>query len=129
MEVHMGNGGEPGQSNQEKLEAHLREARSKSIPDLLESMTIMREELKLIAARVEGLETRLNTKKLEQAPGKVRYVLALILVILITALLVWRGWAQKPDVSIEFNVGEIVGGVGVLVAGLVYAFGHRRGEG
>jgi hypothetical protein len=128
----MGNDEEPGKNNREKLEAHLREARTKAFPDLLDSVTIGREELKLLAARVEGLEARLKTKKLKETQEKIWYFAPLILVVVFTWLLVQHGWAEKPDVSIEFNVGEIVGGslvgVGALIAGVAYAFGRRRGE-
>ncbi len=46
-------------------------------------------------------------------------------VVGITVLLVWQGWASQPEVSIQFNVGEIIGGVlagaGVATAGIAYA--------
>jgi hypothetical protein len=51
---------------------------------------------------------------------------ALVVVIAFVAILVERGWAQHPAVSIDFNIGEIIGGalvgLGAPVAGVAYAF-------
>jgi hypothetical protein len=48
-----------------------------------------------------------------------------LLISAVVAYVVYRGWAQKPTVNIEFNVGEIIGGIlagaGVLLAGGAYA--------
>ena len=53
------------------------------------------------------------------------WVLLLAAVVGFVSYLVLSNWANKPDVSIDFNVGEIIGGllggIGVLVAGVAYA--------
>ena len=53
------------------------------------------------------------------------YIGMFFFVVGITVLLVWQGWASQPEVSIQFNVGEIIGGVlagaGVATAGIAYA--------
>jgi hypothetical protein len=54
------------------------------------------------------------------------YLFLLVLVIAFTALLVVKGFAQKPQVEIEFNVGELIGGflagAGAAAAGGAYAY-------
>ena len=58
------------------------------------------------------------------------YIGIFIFMIAITAILVWRGWVKSPEVSIQFNVGEIIGGilvgVGAATAGIAYAFRRLR---
>ena len=53
------------------------------------------------------------------------YVAIFGLISVIVGYIVYLGWAEKPTVNIEFNVGEIIGGIlagaGVLLAGGAYA--------
>jgi len=55
---------------------------------------------------------------------------ALVVALLLTGYCVWKGWAQKPEVSIQYNVGEIVGGLlvglGAVIAALSYASKRRN---
>jgi len=76
------------------------------------------------------LETSLSqTRRLVSRPRHAlnwMYVLLLGLVFGIVAVLIAEGWAQPAEVSIEFNVGEIIGGLlvgaGAAAAGGAYAF-------
>lgn len=53
------------------------------------------------------------------------YVIVFVLAVVSTGLLVRYGWVTKPQVSIQYNVGEIIGGLlvgaGALAAGVAYA--------
>ncbi len=53
------------------------------------------------------------------------YLLALGTILALVGLAVWRGWSEKPEVTVEFNVGEIIAGVlvgtGAMTAGAAYA--------
>ena len=53
------------------------------------------------------------------------YAIVFGLAIVSTVLLVRYGWVTKPQVSIEYNGGEIIGGLlvgaGALAAGVAYA--------
>lgn len=65
----------------------------------------------------------------------VLYISILLSIAFITFMLVWFGYAQKPTVSITYNVGEIVGGslIGIssVIASMVYAlqrFGKNKSK-
>jgi hypothetical protein len=47
---------------------------------------------------------------------------------LFTVVLVARGWAQKPTVSIDFNVGDIIGGLLVGFAAVFASLSYARGR-
>lgn len=53
------------------------------------------------------------------------YLVLLLIVVAFVGCVVWLGWADRPEVSIDFNVGEIIGGIlagaGALLAGGAYA--------
>jgi hypothetical protein len=53
------------------------------------------------------------------------YAAFLLLAVAVTGYLVYRGHAQNPEVAINYNVGEIIGGLlaggGIAVAGVAYA--------
>ncbi|MCU1268179.1 MAG: hypothetical protein JWM21_4497 [Acidobacteria bacterium] len=53
------------------------------------------------------------------------YLVTLLAIIAILGVAVWRGWSQRPEVTVDFNVGEIIGGIlvgaGALTAGTAYA--------
>jgi hypothetical protein len=69
--------------------------------------------------------------KIKSAIGKKKlaanwlYVAIFGLISAVVGYIVYLGWAEKPTVNIEFNVGEIIGGIlagaGVLLAGGAYA--------
>ena len=58
------------------------------------------------------------------------YFALFILIVIFIGFLVWLGSAEKPKVSIEFKVGEIIAGIlagtGVLLAGGAYAVKTMR---
>lgn len=53
-------------------------------------------------------------------------ILLLVVIVVFVARLVGLGWVEKPEVSIVFNVGEIIGGtmigLSALVASAWYVF-------
>ena len=65
------------------------------------------------------------SKKVEPQPSNILYVVIFLVVVSVVGLLVWADLANKPDVSIDFDVGEIIGGILVgiasMIAGLAYA--------
>ena len=76
-----------------------------------------------------------EVKKRPSMPKAVNfaYVFVLAIIIVITGFFVMKGWAEKPEISIQYNVGEIIGGIliglGAAVAGIAYALRVRvRGE-
>jgi hypothetical protein len=83
----------------------------------------------VVAGRLQPLRDELQRVKARHKQRKATehalFVIPLLLAGAFVAWLVAQGWASKPDVSIDFNVGEIVGGLlgglGVLVAGIAYA--------
>ncbi len=89
------------------------------------------EEIDKLKSEIGKLDSRIKAGRQEE---KKLYILPLIAVILFVAFLVYRGWAEKPTVSIDFNVGEIIGGslvgIGALIAGVTYAYRRtlRGGE-
>jgi hypothetical protein len=91
------------------------------------SFKALQDELASVKSEVESLTKR--SRPLISV-GWV-YVGMFLFAIVVTGLLVWRGWAERPDVSIEYNVGEIIGGIlagaGVAAAGAAYALKTMRG--
>jgi len=53
------------------------------------------------------------------------YVVVFFAVSFLVFYIVYAGWAEKPSINIEFNIGEIIGGIlagaGVFIAGKAYA--------
>ena len=89
------------------------------------------DEIQELKTEIRRLDARIKTRRQEE---KIWYILPLIAVIVFVGILVYKGWAEKPAVSIDFNVGEIIGGsllgLGALIAGLTYAYRRtvRRDE-
>jgi len=118
------------QARLEKVELSL--SRLDRLSNKLESMD---ESINTSSQTLTTIETKLNSLEKRTRPliaMSWAYVGALCFVVLVTGLLVWLGWAQSPEVSIEYNVGEIIGGVlvgvGAAAAGTAYAFRTLRGE-
>lgn len=83
-----------------------------------------------IHEKIDGLSSefennRRNTKKAE-FPWL--YFLVLSVVIGFVGILVVKGWTEPLKVSINFNVGEIIGGILVGVSALLAAIVYRRRE-
>ena len=101
----------------------------------------MRSKLEEVICGIEGGKRRLNDLE-EKAdilfrrttPHRMNwiYLVAIGLVVAFVAALVSKGWAQTPSVSIEFNVGDIIGGVLVGIAALFaahsYTYSVSRGS-
>ena len=99
----------------------------------------LKEEFELPETVVGEMKNELDNLKQEckkrdrqVTPGKWIYVPVLCLVVVFISFLVWRGWAEKPEVSIQFNVGEIIGGVliglSAILAAITYHTTKRREE-
>jgi hypothetical protein len=85
--------------------------------------------------RIAALEQKM--KHYEKATKKVKkaglaYIVLFILVTTIICCLVKYGWAQTPEITIEYNVGEIIigllGGVGIATAGIAYAIKSLKND-
>lgn len=119
----------------ESVRDKIKEAQIEALPDLVyrlrTNFEIQEAQISKLENDVAELRAKLQTKKLKQFSEKALYFLPLALAIGITAYLIHRGWAEKVSVSIDYNVGEIIGGllvgIGVLVAGAAYAL-RRTGE-
>jgi hypothetical protein len=74
-------------------------------------------------ARVGALEQRMIILNKRTTPARMNwiYFVTLLSIVIFVAALVGRGWAQTPAVSIDFNVGDIIGGILVGVAALFAA--------
>jgi hypothetical protein len=86
----------------------------------------LRKELDRQKKEIETLKARPQPTGSKAGWEKAWYFVPLLVAAALTGYLVYRGWAEKPAVTIEFNVGEIIGGllagVGALMAGLAYFF-------
>lgn len=89
-------------------------------------------QIKELQDKVSLLENQLKSKKTKEKREKVWYFAPLLVVIIFTGYLVYYGWAEAPSVAINYNVGEIIGGlltgIGALMAGAAYAFRRSKGE-
>jgi hypothetical protein len=87
-------------------------------------------DIETLKVEIGKLNERVKAQRQEE---KKLYLLPLMAIILFVAFLVCRGWAEKPSVSITFNVGEIIGGslvgLGALIAGVTYAYRRTLGGG
>jgi hypothetical protein len=89
-------------------------------------------DIEILQAHVRNLEAQLHTQPAllpqpsPQAQDHLWFIVLLALAIGATALLVAHGWADKPTVSIEYNVGEIIGGVLVGIGALIAALAYRH---
>ena len=90
------------------------------------------DTLKDKVAEVEDKLKAKEAKETKEAAGAGYYVVPLLAIVAFTAYLFHRGWAQTPTVAINYNVGEIIGGLlagtGALVAGAAYAISRRRDD-
>jgi hypothetical protein len=86
-------------------------------------------DLEKLTGAVDKLREQVESLRRERVPLPWLYLLVLLLVVAATGSLVFYGWAEKPEVSIDYNVGEIIGGllvgVGALVASTAYAVRGR----
>lgn len=71
----------------------------------------------------KGHKRRLTTKWV--------YASLIVTIGVLTAVIVWFGWAQKPEITIQYDVGTIIGGIlvgaGATIAGTAYAL-SRGGD-
>jgi hypothetical protein len=86
-------------------------------------------ELENMSKMVDALKEQIESMRRERIPAPWLYIVILVIVVAGTAALVVYGWAEKPEVSIEYNVGEIIGGlfagIGALIAAVAYALRGR----
>lgn len=82
-------------------------------------------EIEKHAAEIAELRTEIRKLRLSRNRMDAQYFLLLLFATVLTALIVARGWAGQPTVSIEYNIGEIIAGIlgggGVAAAGTAYA--------
>jgi hypothetical protein len=83
---------------------------------------------KIMEDRIKKLENRIKTLEEKTKPLKTNWLYIVIFGItaVFTFLLVAHGWAEKPTVTIDFNVGEIIGGLLVGIASVFAALSYAR---
>lgn len=78
------------------------------------------QELRLKLQRHETSRGSQNRRLINRA-----YVVALVAIVVLVGIAVRKGWSQSPEVTVDFNVGEIIGGIlvgaGAMTAGAAYA--------
>jgi hypothetical protein len=81
-------------------------------------------------AEIRELRLKVRTLEIDGASQARRlinraYLVALVAILVLVGLAVWSGWSKVPEVTVDFNVGEIIGGVlvgvGAMTAGAAYA--------
>jgi hypothetical protein len=83
-----------------------------------------------LSAEMEELKSKVQTLKRESAPlpRPWLYIILLAIVVLFVGGLIYYGQAAKPTVAINYNVGEIIGGllvgISAVIAGITYALRH-----
>ena len=86
-------------------------------------------QVEKVTKEVEELRAKIHSLEKERVRIPWLYIVLLCAVVAGTGALVVYGWAEKPEVSIEYNVGEIIGGalagVAALIASLAYALRGR----
>jgi hypothetical protein len=88
--------------------------------------------IKTLQARVRELETKVRAQPAPlpqpspQPKDHLWFIVLLTLALGATVLLVAHGWAERPTVSIEYNVGEIIGGLLVGIGALIAALAYRN---
>ncbi len=83
-----------------------------------------------VRARLDRLDSQMVLLQKRTKPLKRDWLYLVIFgtAALLTVMLVARGWAQKPAVSIDFNVGDIIGGLLVGVAAVFASLSYARGR-
>ena len=80
-------------------------------------------EIRALRSKVQKLESSSGVQNRQFV--NLAYLVVLTAIVGIVGLAVWSGWSQVPEVTVEFNVGEIIGGVlvgaGAITAGAAYA--------
>jgi hypothetical protein len=136
-------------SKNESLESQLEQASEKNKARALEPENLLQqieylkiqvglqtEEVKEVSGRNLDLDSRIRNLEMRQTSKrtaeKALYIIPSIVIVAFTTFLVSKGWAETPEVTIDFNVGEIVGGLlgglGILVGGIAYAFRGIHGD-
>jgi hypothetical protein len=115
-----------------EAETAQRERAIELVPTLFTRVDGCEGQLREFEKKLNDLEQRSTSRSRAEAREKIWYFLPLAAVIAFTIYVVSQGWADKPSVSITYNVGEIIGGtlvgVGALIAGSAYAFRRVRRE-
>lgn len=103
-------------------------------PEILETVSEairLKSELDVLTERVDKLKSEIQSLQKRARPvisAGWAFLLFFILAVCVCGYFVYRGWAATPDISIEFNVGEILAGAGAAIAGGAYAYKTFRGE-
>ncbi|UNZ00234.1 hypothetical protein MQE36_07790 [Zhouia spongiae] len=90
------------------------------------NMDLIDEKTNSINEMFNDIEKKLFQLKLKRKSIDWIYVALLCAVFIpLTGWLVYSGWANNPDVTIDFSIGEIIGGIliggGAIIAGTAYS--------
>jgi hypothetical protein len=85
--------------------------------------------------RLDTLEPRLKSlekRTVPLVPASWMFIFLLVIAVCFTGFLLYKGRAERPTVAIDYNVGEIIGGIlaggGAAAAGAAYYFKSKREE-
>ena len=99
--------------------------------DLQRAVSLLREvtaQIKNLYDEGQRLTSRVESLERKNKPIQESWLYGVLFAgaVLLTALLIYYGWAEKPAVNIEYNVGEIIGGLLVGVAALLASITYVR---
>ncbi|MCG3158138.1 MAG: hypothetical protein DKINENOH_04779 [bacterium] len=88
----------------------------------------MDEKIQKLEDELQNLDDRLKKLEKKERPLQKHWIYLVLfgIIVVFTGFLVARGWAEKPSVSIDYNVGEIIGGLLLGVAALIGAVTYLR---
>jgi hypothetical protein len=103
--------------------------------ELRKSINEVNEVQKKLQERIDGINSKLDLLDKRSKPVIAvswAYLAVFIIMVAVTAFLFWLGWGKEVKASINYNVGEIIGGLlagtGAAVAGTAYALKTLRKE-
>jgi hypothetical protein len=117
-------------SKSEDLKRNL-DSTSENIQQLYSDTDLkIKSNLDLVDTKINSLYADVEQKLLQiktkrKSMDWVYVALLCIVFIPLTGWLVYKGWATKPDVTIDYSIGEIIGGIliggGAIIAGTAYS--------
>jgi hypothetical protein len=100
-------------------------------PAHMEATKIIQNEAKArqrISTTIELSGKNASPPKKTEEKNKLNtlYLLVIFVFIVVLAPLVWLGYASKPTINVEFNIGEIIGGLLIGVSAVSASFTYAR---
>jgi polyhydroxyalkanoate synthesis regulator phasin len=91
-------------------------------------LTSLTKEADNLKSEIGTLKTQVAELKKKTRPLRRHslYLIIFAVLVLVTGFLVAYGWAEKPTVSITYNVGDIIGGLLVGIAAVLASIFYVR---